>query len=244
MKRLLFVIALTAAFGFIFASCGDGTSDTNTNTDTGSSSGTPGSTVTFDVPGAGSGKVYIYIPSSYSPGTQSPVIFLFNEQINDWKIMADADAILIVDLDEYNDTNAYITKLNAVTTELEANYDVDNTRYYWAGWSAGGNIVIQMASQNQAFLAATMVFPGTGGQPAYNNLNGYGGHKIRLYYACGTEDTNYPWANVQNEADTFAGIGYITRFDKVDGAGHAISEGIYHKRQDAWDWVKGFTNQN
>ena len=173
-----------------------------------------------------------------------PVIFLFNEEIYSWQAIADTNGIVLVDLDEYNDTTAYVNKINFATTKLEAEYNVDKARYHLAGWSAGGNIVVMLGSANQDFCATTMVFPGTGGQSAYNALAAWGGHKIRLYYACGDEDANYDWTVVQNEANVFAGLGYTTRFDKVVGCGHSISEATYHKREDAWNWVKDFNLQN
>ncbi|MHC4662485.1 MAG: hypothetical protein ACYS8W_12415 [Planctomycetota bacterium] len=231
-------------FGTGTAPTGTGTNPTGTGTNP---TGTGGTTTPFATPGAGSGQVSIYTPSSYNAGTATPVIFLFNEFIPDWKGIADAQEILIVDLEEYADVSAYGSKYSAVFPHLEANYNVDVTRVYWAGWSAGGNIVIQVASDpaNQPLIAATMVFPGTGGQPAYNNMSGYSGHKIRLFYSCGSDDENYGYGTpVQSEATTFAGLGYTTTFELVTGSGHKIDEGTYHIRQTAWDWVKGFTTQN
>jgi dienelactone hydrolase len=253
MIRIALVLVSAFLIGFVTPACssGNGTGDTGNPTGTGtgtgtgtSQTGTPGSTVVFPVPGAGSGQVKIYVPSSYSSSTAAPVIFLFNEQIFDWQTIADTNGILLIDLDEYNDSSAIMAKLNAAATHIEQNYTVDTHRYYWAGWSAGGNIVIIIGAQNQDFIAATMVFPGTGGSSAQSAMQSRSGHKIRLYYACGTADSNYPWADVQNEANFWANYGYTTRFDKVEGADHSITESVYHKRADAWNWVKGFTNQN
>jgi len=208
---------------------------------------TAGTTGSWDCgTGYDSTTVGVYIPTSYNPSVlASPVVWLFNEQISDWKAVADANAVIIVDLEEYNDTTAYVNKINFAAAKLEAEYNVDKARYHLAGWSAGGNIVVMLGSANQEFCASTMVFPGTGGQDAYNSLAAWGGHKIRLYYACGDEDANYGYGPpVENEANTFSSLGYTTRFDLVVGSGHYISEVTYHKRQDAWNWVKDFNLQN
>src|SRR5262245_20112171 len=106
----------------------------------------------------------IRIPVGYDPENYaSPVVWLFNEELAQWSAIADGDRIVLVDLDEYNDTNAIVNKLNESAMVVETEYNVDKSRYYWAGWSAGGNIAIIFGSQNQAFLAGTLVFPGTGG---------------------------------------------------------------------------------
>ncbi|MHC4662178.1 MAG: hypothetical protein ACYS8W_10860 [Planctomycetota bacterium] len=203
--------------------------------------GGPGETVSFD---SSAGTAYIYVPSSYNASVAAPVIFLFNEEIDDWKGIADADGIILADLNEYNDQQAIFTKLNELSAHLETNYNIDTTRYYWAGWSAGGNIAIIAGSSNQQYIAAIMVFPGTGGNLALSNMQSSTGHKTRFFYACGTEDQQYPWEQVKNEADYWASLGYTTRFEKVEGAGHGIIESQYHIRQTAWDWVKGFTTTN
>lgn len=128
--------------------------------------------------------------------------------------------------------------------KIAREYNVDLARFYLAGWSAGGNIVVMIAGLNQNLFAASMVFPGTGGQETYNDLQAWTGHKIRLYYACGSEDPNYPWDAVQNEANAFANLGYTTRFDKVEGSAHYIEEAVYHTRAAAWQWVRGFNLEN
>lgn len=211
----------------------------------GGSGGTtqPGGIWDFQV-NAGSGHVYIYIPTSYNPQvTASPVIWLFNEEIQQWQTIADANNIILVDLDEYNDIQAYVDKINTVYPELEAKYNVDRARYYFAGHSAGGNIAIMLADDNQTFVAAVMVFPGSGGaappKPA-GRPNG-----CKYYYAVGDQDTTtgyYP--GCVQEANYRANQGYTTRCDVVQGCGHYIDEATYHKRQDAWNWVKNFNLTN
>jgi len=195
--------------------------------------------------GVGSGHIYVYLPTSYRPAlAAAPVIWLFNEEIDQWRAIADQNGIVLVDLDEYNDSSAYVQKINDATTQLETSYNVDRARYHLAGWSAGGNLLVMLGSENQDFAASTMVFPGTGGQTAYDNLAAWSGHKIRLYYACGDQDPNYSASVVQNEANVFAGLGYTTRFELATGSSHYIDEATYHKRSDAWAWVAGFNLHN
>jgi len=194
---------------------------------------------------AGSGHVYVYLPTSYDGAARAaPVIWLFNEEPEQWRAIADVSGVIVVDLDEYNDIQAYVDKLNFAVDRLEQEYNVDRARNYLAGWSAGGNIVVMLGSMNQDWVVATMVFPGTGGQTAYDELSAWSGHKLRLYYACGDQDPNFAWSAVQNEAGVFSGLGYVTRFDLVEGCGHYIDEAVHHKREHAWAWVEGFHLQD
>ncbi|MBW2701528.1 MAG: PKD domain-containing protein [Deltaproteobacteria bacterium] len=193
----------------------------------------------------GSGHVFVYVSANYD-GTlaAAPVIWLFNEEIPQWRGLADEQGLILVDLDEYNDVSAYVAKINFASGLLEERYNVDRARYHLAGWSAGGNIVVILGAQNQDFAASTLAFPGTGGQGAYDDLSAWSGHKIRLFYACGEDDPNFPWSAVQNEADVFGGLGYQTRFQMVPSCGHYIDEDLHHIRRDAWNWVSGFNLQN
>ncbi len=212
-------------------------------------SGGSGGTITAGTTGDwacafGSGHVYVYIPTSYNPGTlASPVVWLFNEQISDWKAIADANAIILMDLDEYNDTAAYVDKINFAATKLEDEYNVDMARYYFAGWSAGGNIAIMLTDGNQEFVAAALVFPGSGGAAPSSKPAGRP-NGAKYYYAVGDQDTATGYYDgCVTEANYRSSQGYTTRCDVVAGCGHYISES-YHKRADGWNWVKGFNLTN
>lgn len=188
----------------------------------------------------------IYIPTTYNPGQlASPVIWLFNETLDQWTGATQADAAILVDLHEYNDTQKIVAKLNETLDILDVQYNVDRGRYYWAGWSAGGNIVVIIGTQNQDTLAGTMVFPGTGGQQAQQAIAAWQGHKLRMYYACGEADPNFDHNAVQFEADTWKNqYGYTTRFDLVPGAPHYLDENTYKVRDAAWQWMRGFNLKN
>lgn len=188
----------------------------------------------------------IYIPTTYNPGQlASPVIWLFNETLDQWTGATQADAAILVDLHEYNDTQMIVAKLNETLDILDVQYNVDRGRYYWAGWSAGGNLVILIGTQNQDTLAGTMVFPGTGGQQAQQAIAAWQGHKLRMYYACGEADPNFDPGAVQFEADTWKNqYGYTTRFDLVPGAPHYLDETTYKVRDAAWQWMRGFNLKN
>ena len=188
----------------------------------------------------------IYIPTTYDPQQlASPVIWLFNETLDQWQTATQPDAAILVDLHEYNDTQKIVAKLNETLEILDAQYNVDRGRYYWAGWSAGGNLVVIIGTQNQDTLAGTMVFPGTGGQAAQEAIAQWQGHKLRMYYACGEADPNFDHNAVKFEADTWKNqYGYTTRFDLVPGAPHYLDEPTYKVRDAAWQWMRGFNLKN
>ncbi|MBI4701421.1 MAG: dienelactone hydrolase family protein [Deltaproteobacteria bacterium] len=187
----------------------------------------------------------VRLPAGYDPNVlASPVLWLFNEELPQWSAIADQDAVVLVDLDEYNDVDAIVGKLNDSLDVLEAQYNVDKARYYWAGWSAGGNLAIIIGAQNQEGLAGTLVFPGTGGNIAQPYMKANKGHKIRMFYACGDQDANYPWQAVQNEAQVWASYGYATEFANVPGSGHYIDEVQTGIRAQGWAWIKSFNLKN
>jgi dienelactone hydrolase len=187
----------------------------------------------------------IRMPISYSPTTlASPVVWLFYETFEDWTGPADEDAIILVQTN-FTNSATFIERLDETIAILETQYNVDKARYYWAGWSAGGNWVIIVASQNQDLLAGTMVFPGTGGDAARDFMRDWTGHRIRLFYACGTEDPYYAAADVEYEANAWADwYGYQTAFRTAEGASHHISEATYGVRQEAWQWMRAFNRKN
>ena len=105
--------------------------------------------------------------------------------------------------------------------------------------------MIIIGAQNQADLAGTMVFPGTGGNIAQQPLAQWQGHKIRMYYACGSADPNFEAAAVEFEASTWKNqYGYTTRFDLVEGGPHYLDETTYQVRAAAWAWMRGYNLKN
>ena len=187
----------------------------------------------------------IRIPTVYNPDElASPVIWLFNEEIDEWT-HTDEDSVILVDIREYNDVEAIIEKLNESMALLQTEYNVDQGRYYFAGWSAGGNIAVVLSAMNQELVAGTMVFPGTGGNQALAEMQQPQAHKIRLFYACGDQDPAYPWDGVQNEASYWASaFGYETQFVKVEGGPHKLLESTYGIRAEAWAWMRNFNMEN
>ena len=187
----------------------------------------------------------IRIPTTYDPeNLASPVVWLFNEEIDEW-IHTDDDGVIIVDLQEYNDVPAILDKLNESMALLQEEYNVDQGRYYFAGWSAGGNIAVVLGAMNQSLIAGTMVFPGTGGNQAKDEMEKPQNHKIRLFYACGDEDPAYPWDGVQQEADYWhTAYGYETQFVRVEGGPHKLAESVYGIREQAWTWMRDFNMAN
>ena len=186
----------------------------------------------------------IRLPTNYDPSVAAPVLWLFNEPRTDWDAIADVDGIVLIDLREYNDVDAIVAKLNETAELVEQGYNVDRARYHWAGWSAGGNLAIMLGAANQDFLAGALVFPGTGGSIAQPDLRDRVGHKIRMFYACGTLDPNFDWRVVENEANTWRGYGYETEFQAVENAPHRIDEATYGIRAQGWSWMRDFNLQN
>lgn len=197
-----------------------------------------------------SGGATIYLPTSYVAAKASPVIVLFNMDVSQWKTIADRERIVLVDTNSYNDVNLIFERTDESQNILEGNYNVDRARTYFAGWSAGGNISIIYGTdpKNANSLAGIMVFPGSGGYYARNNLNAssqQGKRAVPIYYAVGDRDTStgyYP--GVLDEAELLSSItGYRNRIKtKIwPGVGHALKN---QANEEAWQWIKTFNSKS
>lgn len=187
----------------------------------------------------------IQLPANYAPHLHaSPVIWLFNETWQDWHAIAEEDRVILVDLREYNDTGRILTKLSETMDLLYRAYNVDHARFYWAGWSAGGSIAVMLGALNQDIIAGVMVFPGSGGSIALDAMRTWQGHKMRLFYACGTADPYFPAAAVEYESAFWLNYGYQSHFQAVAEAGHYLDENRYGIRAGAWAWMKNFNLLN
>ncbi|MCB0365953.1 MAG: hypothetical protein KDD68_11215 [Bdellovibrionales bacterium] len=191
----------------------------------------------------------IYSPQSYSPDFASPVVVLFNMDTSQWKSIADRDGFFVVDTNSYNDQRLIFNRLNEAVGILEAGYNVDRARIYFAGWSAGGNIALLNGTNpvNANELAGIMVFPGSGGNYARNYLtqaSQQGKRAVPIYYAVGDRDTStgyYP--GVVNEAQILSQIpGYAERITyKVwPEVGHSLHQGAF---DEAWKWISQYNSK-
>ncbi|MCB0363281.1 MAG: hypothetical protein KDD35_11185, partial [Bdellovibrionales bacterium] len=192
----------------------------------------------------------IYIPPQYSATKASPVIFLFNMKIAQWRAVADSDGVILVDTVSYNDVNLIFSRIENSIGILESGYNVDRARYYFAGWSAGGNIAIKYGTdpRNASTLAGIMVFPGSGGTIAIENLSSAARQGIRavpIYYAVGTKDTAtgyYP--GILDDARIMSQIPGFQNKIKTrvwEGQSHGLAN---EANEAAWMWLKSFNTNN
>lgn len=191
----------------------------------------------------------IYLPSSYRSDRASSVIILFNMSISQWKAIAEEDNVILVDTQSYNDVDLIFQRMDASLKTLESQYNVDRARYYFAGWSAGGNITLIYGTvpEYANSVAGIMVFPGSGGFYARDNLNSASQQRKRavpIYYAVGDKDTStgyYP--AILNEANILASIsGYQDRIKTKVWAGASHSLGS-QALSEGWQWIKNFNSR-
>jgi len=185
----------------------------------------------------------------------SAVIFLVHLNINDFKTIANTDNVIVVDTNQYPDTNAnqqiVIDRYDEAYEIVKTKYNMDMARVYMAGWSAGGNFILLRGSDpqmQQNEIAGYMVFPGAGGNTVYNNCKNNTGRKAAFYYAVGDRDTGTGYTQgVPNEARALKGIaGYGDRVNHKVWAG-ATHDAIHFNSsvaQEAWNFVKPFNTLN
>ena len=157
----------------------------------------------------------LYIPSSYSENSLSPLMFNFHGgngtsqgqiAISDMRALADENNFILVypqaiaDPTDDGSLN-WIFKgdsdhddiyfIDALISELSAEYQIDLERVYVCGYSLGGEFVYELLCRLNSKIAAGVAVARTMGQYQYENCNPE--HPTALMTILGTEDyeSNY-----------------------------------------------------
>ncbi len=164
-------------------------------------------TILFD----GNEREYeLYIPSSYSENSLSPLMFNFHggsdftyDQIqqSDMRDLADENNFILVYPQAYPDPNDggstnWIHKgdtdhddiyfIDALISELSAQYQIDLERVYACGYSLGGEFVYELLCRLSNKIAAGVVVARTMGQYQYETCSPQ--HPTPIMTILGTED--------------------------------------------------------
>ena len=196
------------------------------------------------------GGATVYCPSSYDSERASPIIFLFNMDISQWKDVADRDGIFLVATNSSNNNQLIFARINEGIGVLEDGYNVDRARVYFAGFASGGDIALINGTDpvNASEVAGIMVFPGSGGSKARRNLldaRQQGKRAVGIYITVGMEDraTGY-YPGAINQARLLLDIpGYRNRIkyqEWIDEGHHLPVEAF----DQGWQFVQQFNTVN
>lgn len=214
-------------------------------------------TRTVSVSGLGSQTYYLYIPSSYTPGTAMPVLFAFHgaggsgtspaaaqAARNDWATVANTGGFIVVAQASTGSGGGWVAGndsavLNEIINDVFAAYNIEQQRVYAWGFSAGGHFLHALALQNSNFFAAYGVNAGVLQALAGTGAPGAATRKIPVDIHIGTTDSLL--AGAQQDKTTFQNAGWTLgtnlHYTEFSG-GHTYT--TTHLSQ-IWNNIKGHT---
>lgn len=193
----------------------------------GSGGAAPGNqTRSVTVSGLGTFDYYLYIPSSYTPGTAMPVMFAFHgaggagtspaaaqSARNDWGTVASTNGFIVVAQASTGSGGGWVPSndsaiLNEIINDVFAAYNIEQNRVYMWGFSAGGHYAHSLALQNANFFAGYGVSAGALQALAGTGAPAAASRKIPVDLHVGSSDTTVPPSAVQSDRNNFQANGW------------------------------------
>lgn len=178
---------------------------------------------TVNVSGLGSQTYYLYIPTTYTPGTAMPVMFAFHgaggtgtspaaaqAARSDWGSVAASNDFIVIAQASTGSGGGWLAGndsaiLNAIITDAFGAYNIEQDRIYAWGFSAGGHFLHALALQNANFFAAYGVNAGVLAALAGSNAPASAARKIPVDIHIGSTDQLLPYAQQDKTAFQSAG---------------------------------------
>ena len=208
---------------------------------------------------------YYFIPSSYQGNIPMPIMALWHgavfsgggpaaalEMIDYWQTVAEDQGLIIVAQAAIGSENCEVCGwlpgsdsqvLAAILDDMEARYNIETTRRYAWGFSAGGFVMHAIGLNAADFFAAYAVsgahlgFANGAGYPPANAVR-----NLPVYISVGTSDSHYAAASADINDFLLAGWVYNKNlwFDDFVG-GHVLPGAVPAK---AWNKICITTNLN
>jgi hypothetical protein len=201
---------------------------------------------------------YYYIPSSYQPNTPMPMLAVWHgavfsgggpaaaqNMIDFWQTEAEANRFIVVAQAAIGSSGCEVCgwlpgpdsqKLAFILDDMESRYNVEQTRRYVWGFSAGGFVMHALALNNADYFAAYAI---SGADLGYANSRGYTPanalRQIPAFISVGQSDSYY--VSAQNDLVDFINAGWQMEhnlwFDGFVG-GHELLNDLPQK---AWSKI-------
>jgi len=86
----------------------------------------------------------VYVPASVDPATPAPVVVAANMGLAPWRSLADAQGLIVIDFRDRDRNGGYdfgydVLGLGAILTDVDGAWNVDTSRRYYHGFSAGAH---------------------------------------------------------------------------------------------------------
>lgn len=203
---------------------------------------------------------YYYIPSSYQPTEPMPLMAVWHgaagagnaaaaaEDMRDfWQGEAESNHFIVLAQASTGASGGWIPvddsqTLAAIIDDMQARYNIETTRRYVWGFSAGGHVMHAIALNSADYFAAYAISAGI--LDAYATSSGYvpanAVRTIPAYISVGLTDTLLPYAQQDQFDFTQAGweVGHDYWLDVFTG-GHELLNDLPEK---AWDKICIATN--
>lgn len=205
------------------------------------------------VPGVGTQNYYLYVPFSYRSNEPSPVVIALHgaggagtapgaaEFVrNSWRSVAEQGRAIIVAQIANGASGGWIPSvaepvMDAILNEVSSEYNVDSSRQYLWGFSAGGHVVHEFALRRSLEFAAYGVSAGALDGYAGPNAPAMAPRKIPVELHVGSADSLLSF--VQTDKQRFINAGWqdgVNLQMTVFSGGHTFN--TTHLQQ-IWDYV-------
>ncbi|MBI2933917.1 MAG: hypothetical protein HYY16_19910 [Planctomycetes bacterium] len=222
------------------------TLESTPGTGTGGSGGAGGLTTTTSFYQGRTYTYSVYVPSSYTAAVPTPILYALHGSGGDgagtvaaWTTQADAGGFIVAGLSSQISTQWHsvddATTLDGMQLELDAAYNIDTTRRYLSGFSAGAHFSYLMALEHPEYYAAFA--PIAGGNLAALPVP----RKIPAVIVHGRTDPLVPVQAALDARDELYVSGHVVVMRLCD-RGHdwdAASDNPF-----IWGWLRRFTLGN
>ena len=169
----------------------------------------------------------VYAPANYDPQVAYPVVFAANMGLAPWRALADQEGIVVVDFRDHDRNGGYnfnydVLLLNALIGEVESTFNIDRTRRYFHGFSAGAHwgYVVVLANANS--FAALGVNAGSMGIAIQQGVwPGQVQRRIPVAIRHGDADAVVPVAAGQRDRARLQSAGHPVAYEEF-GGGHVV----------------------
>ncbi|WP_223787757.1 hypothetical protein [Marinicella meishanensis] len=234
--------------------------DSNENTSVSSTGGGGAFPGVFQFTINGDNTYHYYVPTSYDPLEPMPLMVLWHgaagpgnanaaaqQMRNYWAATAETHGFIVAAQASTGLNGGWLPvedsgRLIDIFIDLETRYNIESTRRYVWGFSAGGHVMHAIALNVSEYFAAYAISAGY--LDAFANLNGYtpgnATRTIPVFLSVGNTDPFLP--NMQSDRTTFLNAGWSENGNfwlDVFNGGHQLPADLPQK---AWEKICHFTN--
>lgn len=188
----------------------------------------------------------VYLPTSYDAKTPMPAILLVHGAggngpafLETWREMADSRGIILVaptlDLGADAETRVPVA-FPRIMDQVKAEWNVDVTRRYLFGYSAGGYFVYDAALLSANYFAAAAIFASVI-QPDYDGIVAQAQRKTAIaIYRC-DHDPYFTVTQGRRTRDLLVAAGMDVRYVELAGRDHDYGAAAQQVNADAWAFM-------